>query len=95
MLIGNMLAFGGTLLDGAFRQNWWPLGLLHVVVNLAIILMEAYGGRNRRLGQFIAIGGLALFAALLVFGFTTVGPYTLATVAIALFFGTVIIRRYA
>lgn len=95
MLIGNMLAFGGTLLDSTFRQNWWLLGVIHVVLNLAIILMEAYGGQNRHLGWVIAIGGPFLLAAFLVVGFVAVWPYALAAAVLVLFLGTVIIRRYA
>jgi hypothetical protein len=49
MLIGNMIAFCGTLLHPEFRQKWLPLAALHVVLNLAIILMEAFvRPRNRR-----------------------------------------------
>ncbi|MEM8949849.1 MAG: methyltransferase [Pseudomonadota bacterium] len=95
MLIGNMLAFGGTLLDGDFLRDWWPLGIAHVVLNLAIILMEAYGGRNRRLGWIVAISGLALLAAALLLGFAAIWPYALATAAVVLMFGAVIIHRYS
>jgi hypothetical protein len=42
MLVGNMAAFGGTLLNAEFARQWWPLAALHVGLNLAIILMEAY-----------------------------------------------------
>jgi hypothetical protein len=42
MLLGNMAAFGGTLLNAEFARQWWPLAVLHVGLNLAIILMEAY-----------------------------------------------------
>lgn len=41
MLVGNMAAFGGTLLNAEFARQWWPLAVLHVGLNLAIILMEA------------------------------------------------------
>lgn len=95
MLIGNMLAFGGTLLDGAFRQTWWQLGLLHVALNFSIILMEAKAGENSRHGFLCAIAGLALGAALLLAGFADVWPYALASVAVGFVFGTVITRRYA
>jgi len=42
MLVGNMAAFGGALLNFEFARQWWPLAVLHVALNLAIILMEAY-----------------------------------------------------
>ena len=95
MLIGNMLAFGGTLLDDAFREAWWPLGLLHVVLNFSVILMEAKAGENQRIGALCTIAGLALGAALLLAGFADVWPYALAIVAVGLLFGTIINRRYA
>jgi hypothetical protein len=40
MLVGNMLAFGGTLLHPGFREAWWPLAVLHVALNGALIVME-------------------------------------------------------
>jgi hypothetical protein len=50
MLVGNMAAFGGAMLNAEFARQWWPLAVLHVGLNLAIILMEAYakpvGTRN-------------------------------------------------
>lgn len=95
MLFGNMLAYGGTLLDGSFRQDWWPLGVLHVVLNLLIILNEAYGRESRTAGSIVAGLGLALGAILLLAGFRELWPYALATAVIAALFGIVIIRRYA
>ena len=95
MLIGNMLAYGGTLLDETFRQNWWPLGILHVVLNLLIILNEAYGREDRRTGVVITSAGLALGAILLLAGFGDIWPYALTTVVLSAFFGIAIIRRYA
>ena len=95
MLIGNMLAFGGALLDETFRQAWWPLGVLHVVLNLAIILNEAYGSESRPAGWIAAIGGLVAGGVLLLAGFWDVGFYALAATVVAALFGIVIIRRYA
>jgi hypothetical protein len=42
MLLGNMLAFGGTLLNPSFREAWWPLAVLHVALNGALIAMETW-----------------------------------------------------
>jgi hypothetical protein len=42
MLIGNIVAFVGTLLNGPFRHRWWPLAACHVSLNLGILLMEQY-----------------------------------------------------
>ncbi|MGD9645085.1 MAG: methyltransferase [Pirellulales bacterium] len=40
MLLGNVLAFGGSLLNGPFRQQWWPLAVGHVALNVALLVME-------------------------------------------------------
>jgi Phospholipid methyltransferase len=52
MLVGNMLAFGGTLLNPGFRQAWWPLAVLHVALNGVLIVMETSvtPRRTRRTG---------------------------------------------
>lgn len=49
MLIGNMVAFGGTLLHPGFRQTWWPLAILHVALNGALIVMETSVTPKRRM----------------------------------------------
>jgi len=40
MLLGNVAAFGGTLLNTEFRQHWWPLALAHMAMNLGLLVME-------------------------------------------------------
>lgn len=40
MLIGNIAAFGGTLLNAEFRRLWWPLAGTHVAMNLGLLVME-------------------------------------------------------
>lgn len=40
MLAGNIVAFGGTLLNTEFRRAWWPLAIAHVVLNLGLLAME-------------------------------------------------------
>jgi protein-S-isoprenylcysteine O-methyltransferase Ste14 len=40
MLVGNIAAFGGTMLNPAFRERWWPLAGIHVAMNTALLLME-------------------------------------------------------
>lgn len=95
MLVGNTVAYAGTLLDDTFRQDWWQLGVLHVVLNFAIILIEAYGSENRSAGWIAAIGGLVAGGVLLLVGFWDVGLYAFALTVISALFGIVIIRRYA
>src|SRR5689334_3016706 len=41
MLTGNMIAFGATLLHPGFRETWWPLAIIHVALNGALIVMES------------------------------------------------------
>ncbi len=40
MLIGNVAAFGGALINPEFRDQWWPLAGAHVVLNFGLLLME-------------------------------------------------------
>lgn len=41
MLSGNVLAYAGTLINDGFRQQWWPLAVIHIALNLGVIFMEA------------------------------------------------------
>jgi Phospholipid methyltransferase len=40
MLVGNIAAFGGTLINPDFRREWLPLALAHVTMNLGLLFME-------------------------------------------------------
>ena len=62
MILGNVAAFGGTLINPAFRQLWWPLACLHVALNIGLLVMELAGPRRRRAVRLV--GGLA-FAGVL------------------------------
>jgi Phospholipid methyltransferase len=48
MLVGNMAAFGGTLLNADFRRAWWPLAVAHIVLNLGLLVMELAVTPERR-----------------------------------------------
>ncbi len=41
MLVGNILAYGGTLLNPQFRKHWWALATGHIALNVALLVMEA------------------------------------------------------
>ena len=41
MLVGNMSAFAGMLLNAGFREKWWPLACTHIGLNL-LCFMEVY-----------------------------------------------------
>lgn len=60
MIVGNVMAFGGTLLNPAFRTEWWPLAALHVVLNIALLAMELAGTRRR---PTIRLAGTLVLAA--------------------------------
>jgi hypothetical protein len=72
MILGNVTAFGGTLINPGFRQHWWPLACLHVALNIGLLVMELAGaprGRTVRIG-----GGLAFAGAMLGAAFAALGP---------------------
>jgi hypothetical protein len=50
MLLGNVAAYGGTLLNPQFRAEWWPLACAHVALNLGLLAMEVVL-TPRRLGS--------------------------------------------
>lgn len=47
MILGNVAAFGGTLINPGFREQWWPLASLHVAANIGLLVMELAGPRRR------------------------------------------------
>lgn len=63
MIVGNVLAFGGTLLNSGFRDAWWPLAASHVALNLGLLAMELAGPYRQRA---LKAGGAALFTVLFV-----------------------------
>ncbi|MDP2334535.1 MAG: methyltransferase [Reyranella sp.] len=66
MIVGNVTAFGGTLINPAFAEQWWPLVGLHVALNIGLLVMELVGrGRPLQIG-IVRIGGGLVFAAVLI-----------------------------
>ena len=63
MILGNVAAFGGTLINPQFRDAWWPLAGLHVVLNLGLLAMELAGARHRRA---VRVGGALVLAGALI-----------------------------
>ncbi len=69
MILGNVAAFGGTLINADFRQQWWPLAALHVALNIGLLAMELAGPRRRhavRIGGGLVLGGALLGAILAI-----------------------------
>ena len=69
MILGNVAAFGGTLINADFRQQWWPLAGLHVALNVGLLVMELAGPQRRpaiRIGGGLFLGGAALGAILAI-----------------------------
>jgi len=95
MLIGNVIAYGGMLLDSGLRADWWPLAVLHVLLNVAIIFQEAYGDKNRLMGATWSITTFLLGSLCLLFGYLEIWPFALAIIVISLGFGLVILRQYS
>ncbi len=62
MILGNVMAFGGTLLNSGFRRDWWPLALVHVGLNIGLLVMEL---RGRRFGPVGIDASLGFWAAVL------------------------------
>lgn len=95
MLTGNMIAYGALLLDDGIRQHWWPLALLHVLLNLLVLLNEAYSRKSWSAGVVWSAAGLGLGSAALFAGFMDVSQFAAVTVVMILAFGAVLLRRYA
>jgi hypothetical protein len=69
MILGNVAAFGGTLINAPFRAEWWPLAGLHVVLNIGLLAMELAGPRHRRavrIGGGFVLGGALLGAVFVI-----------------------------
>lgn len=82
MILGNVAAFGGTLINPAFREHWWPLAGLHVALNIGLLVMELAGPRRRRIVRLG--GGLAFVAVLCGAGAAAVGAGVEETLPAAL-----------
>ena len=68
MILGNVAAFGGTLINPGFAQDWWPLAGLHVAFNIGLLAMELAGRVPA-----VRTGGSLVFAGTLV-GAVVAGP---------------------
>jgi hypothetical protein len=69
MILGNVAAFGGTMINASFRADWWPLASLHVVLNIGLLAMELAGPRHRgavRIGGGVVLVGALLGAVLVI-----------------------------
>lgn len=82
MILGNVAAFGGTLINTEFRQHWWPLACLHVALNIGLLVMEQTGRQRRTIVRIG--GGLAFAATLFGAAFAGLGSGKAVTVPVAL-----------
>jgi len=106
MLTGNAVAFTGTMLDDAFRAEWWPLAVAHVILNLAMLVMEARAkgrklDRPRAFDRLRWLAGWPGGAALVVFGALLAGLagsgvlFALGLVLAVLAYAGVLLAAYA
>jgi len=97
MILGNVAAFGGTLINPTFAQDWWLLACLHVALNIGLLAIELAGPRRLRT---VRIGGGLVFASVLlgvtfaVLPITPVGVMLMA-VAVAVACAWILYRCYA
>lgn len=70
MIVGNVATFGGTLINPAFREQWWPLASLHVALNIGLLAMELAGAHRRavRIGGTLVFSGAMIGAAVAALG---------------------------
>jgi len=94
MLLGNIIAYGGMLLDAQIREDWWPLILAHVVLNALIIFMEAYGDKNESQGLFWPWAVVLLGSALFLISFMDVWQFALPVVVGGIAFAGLLYQRY-
>ncbi len=81
MIVGNIAAFGGTLINPAFARQWWPLACLHVALNIGLLVMELAGKPHSRI---VRTGGLAFASVLLGTAFAVLGHGEETTVPVTL-----------
>lgn len=93
MILGNVAAFGGTLINPAFRQDWWPLAGLHVALNVGLLLMELAGSRRRRTVRIG--GGLAFLGAMLGAAFAILASANATAMPVALLGAAVVAGAWA
>jgi len=81
MILGNIAAFGGTMINPAFSEHWWPLAGLHVGLNIGLLAMELAGTQRRA----VRIGGAVVFVGITVAAaFAALGSGRILTVPTAL-----------
>jgi len=94
MLIGNMVAYGGLLLDDELRDIWWPLIALHVASNFLVLLMEGLDSIDRSRARLSLWGSLLAGTLLLIVCFANVMPFALLSAIIIIAFGAILIENY-
>ena len=94
MLFGAMLAYGGALIDAGFRENWWPLAVIHMMLNLMVMIMEARGGADQKRATALVWSGLGAGAVLFLICFMGVWHLAAVCSVIMLSFGGLLMRRY-
>ena len=95
MILGNVAAFGGTLLNPEFARAWGPLAGLHVALNIGLLVMEMAGPRRLRA---VRVGGGLVFASVLLgitFAVLPITPVGVMLTAVAVGCAWILYRCYA
>ena len=59
MLIGNIVAFSGTMINADFRDHWWPLAVGHAAMNVGLLIMETAIKADSRFVRFVRATSVA------------------------------------
>jgi hypothetical protein len=95
MLIGNMVGYGGLLLDSELRQIWWPLVLAHIASNFLVLLMERGDRIDRSRALAFLWGSLLIGTLLFIVCFSEVLPFALLTAISIIAYGATLIENYS
>ena len=94
MLIGNMVFFAAPLLDPEFLAVWWPLAVIHVLLNFATIVMETAAKQEPK---STVAKGFSAFVVVLILAVVIQAPLP-GSLLIALMlatFGWLLFQRYS
>ncbi|CAN0126965.1 unnamed protein product, partial [Phaeothamnion confervicola] len=72
MLAGNIMAFGGTMINADFAREWWPLASTHVALNLGLLQLENCLSASRRNTVGAHAPAIEFHSSVISIAFTTI-----------------------